>query len=103
MYTGPRPATGGAVTTLLAELVLSDPSGTVSNGVFTFSAITADAAADANGTAAWFRIVDSNNAFVMDGDLTATGGGGDITINTTSIVQNAQVSVTSFTITEQSA
>ena len=42
IYDGSRPATGGAATTLLAELTLSDPSsGAAAGGVLTFSAITA--------------------------------------------------------------
>jgi hypothetical protein len=103
IYDGSRPATGGTATNLLAELTCADPSGSVTNGVLTFNAITADSAADATGTATWFRIVDSTNAFVLDGSVTATGGGGDMTLNTTSIVANAQVQITSFTITEGNA
>ena len=97
IYDGTRPATGGTVTALLAELTCSDPSGTISNGVLTFSSITSDSAADATGTATWFRIVDSNNTFVMDGSVGTSGA--DLNLATTSIVANVQVSITSFTIT----
>ena len=51
LYNGTRPATCGAVTTLLAELTFSDPCGTVTSGVLTFSAIASDASADNTGTA----------------------------------------------------
>ena len=51
LYNGTRPATGGTVTTLLAELTFSDPCGTVTSGVLTFSAIASDASADNTGTA----------------------------------------------------
>lgn len=101
IYDGSRPATGGAATTLLAELPFSDPSApAAAAGVLTFSAITADASANATGTATWFRIVTSAAAFVLDGSVTATGGGGDIEFNTTSIVTGANVSMSSLVFTE---
>lgn len=101
IYDGTRPATGGAATTLLAELTLSDPSAAAAaGGVLTLSAIAQDAAANATGFATWFRIVQSDGTtHVMDGSVTATGGGGDIELNTVSIVTSAIVSVTAFTIT----
>ena len=103
IYSGSRPATGGTETTVLAELTLSDPSGTISNGVLTFSSITEDTAANATGTASWFRIMTSADAFVLDGSVTATGGGGDLQFATTSFVANAAIQITSFTITEGNA
>ena len=106
IYTGPRPATGAAITTetLLGTLTFADPCGTVVDGVLTFDAITADAAADASGDAVWYRDQDSAGAFVMDGSITATGGGGDMTLNTTSIVAGGPISVTgTMTITEGGA
>lgn len=103
LYNGTRPATGGTATTLLAELVCSTVSGTVTNGVFTLSAITQDSSADATGTATWFRIVDSDNNFVMDGSVTATGGGGDITMGSVSIIAGVPVAAVSFVITEGNA
>lgn len=106
IYTATRPATGAAITTqtLLAELSFADPCGTVTNGVLTFSALTADSSADATGTAAWARVVDSDGNFVMDMSVTATGGGGDIELNTTSILQNGLVQGTATrTLTEGNA
>jgi len=100
LYNGTRPATGGAVTTLLAELTFSDPCGTVTSGVLTFSAIASDASADNTGTATWFRIVDSTGAFVLDGTITVTGGGGDITMTSTSIQAGVTVDATSLVFTE---
>jgi len=100
LYNGTRPATGGTVTTLLAELTFSDPCGTVTNGVLTFNNITSDASADTTGTATWFRIVDSTGAFVLDGTITVTGGGGDITMTSTSIQAGVTVDATSLVFTE---
>ena len=104
IYDGSRPATGGTATTLLAELTLTDPCApAASGGVLTFSTITQDASADATGTATWARIVDSTNAFVLDCSVSATGGGGDIQLNSTSITAGGTVSITSATITAGNA
>jgi hypothetical protein len=99
-YTGSRPATGGTATTLLAEVTCSDPCGAVASGVLTFSAFTQDASANATGTAVWCRVTDSAGTFVGDFSVTATGGGGEITLSTTSIVTGQPVQITSLTITE---
>lgn len=99
IYDGTRPATGGAATTLLAELTFSDPSSAAaSDGVLTASAITQDSSANATGTATWFRVVDSAATFVMDGNVGTSGS--DLNLTTTSITATQPVSVTSFVITE---
>lgn len=99
VYDGTRPATGGAATTLLAELTFSDPCApNASGGVLTFSAITADSSANATGTATWCRIVDSTGGFVADGSVGTSGA--DYSLNTTSITAGVQVSCTSASITE---
>ncbi len=98
IYDGTRPATCGTATTLLAELTCSDPScGAASAGVLTFSSITDDSSADATGTATWFRVVDSDNTCVIDGNVGTSGS--DLNLNSTSITSGATVSITSFTIT----
>lgn len=104
IYDGTRPATGGAATTLLAELTCTDPAAAAaSGGVLTLSAVTADSSANATGTATWFRMVDSTAAFVLDGSVTATGGGGDLTLDSTSTTTGQVVSLTSGTFTEGNA
>lgn len=102
IYDGTRPATGGTATTLLAELVCSDPAcSAASGGVLTFSAITQDSSADATGTATWFRVVDSDNNFVLDGNVGTSGS--DLNLTSTSIVATEPVSITSATITAPNA
>lgn len=104
IYNGTRPATGGAATTLLAELTMSDPcSSGPSAGALALSAITQDSSADASGTATWFRIVDSANTFVFDGSITATGGGGDMEMITTTITATQPIQISSFVITQGNA
>lgn len=99
IYDGVRPAKGGAVTTLLAELIFSDPSSAAAAlGVLTASAITGDASADNTGTATWFREVDSNGLFVMDGDVGLAGS--DLNLNDVNIVAGQPVNITSYVTTE---
>ena len=100
IYDGTRPATGGAATTLVAELTFSDPAAAsgASNGLLTFSAITKDSSANANGSpATWCRIVDSTAAFVMDGNVGTSAA--DFVLNTTTITAGVEVSCTSAALT----
>jgi len=102
IYNGTRPATGGTATTLLAELPMSDPSfPAASAGAMVGNAVTDDSSADATGTAAWFRVVDSNNVFVMDGDVGTSGS--DLNLNSLSITIGQTVSITQFDLTDGNA
>jgi hypothetical protein len=99
IYDGTRPASGGAATTLLAELTCGTPfAAGASGGVLTLGSITQDASANASGTATWFRIVTSGGTFVADGNVGTSGS--DLNLSTTTIVSGQPVAVTSFTITE---
>jgi len=84
---------------LLAELRFSATAapGAVA-GVITFNAITDDTAANATGTATWYRCLKSDGtSVIMDGSVgTATS---NLILNSTAIQINALVSVTSFTHT----
>lgn len=83
---------------VLAVLTLSDPCGTVSSGVLTFSAITADSSADATGTAAEAHIKDSSGNVIVSG-LTVGTSGSNINLNTTAISAGGSVSLSSAAIT----
>ncbi len=102
--TGTQPASAGTAAsgTLLGTLVLSDPAfgaaTTASPAVATASAITDDSTADASGTAGWFRAYDSNAVAVVDGNITATAGGGDMELDDTTIVAGGVIAVSSWTI-----
>jgi hypothetical protein len=99
IYNAPRPATGGAPTTLLSELTLGSPMApAASGGVLTLNSITQDSSANATGTAAWFRLTTSGGTAQVDGDVGTSGS--DLNLTTTSIVTGQPVQVTSFTITE---
>ena len=103
IYDGTRPATGGAATTLLAELVCNATfAPAASGGTLTLNAIANDASANATGTATWARIVKADGTtHVLDCNVgTATA---DIILNTVSIVTGAVISVTSAVFTEGNA
>lgn len=58
-----------------------------------------DAAADAAGVAGHFEIMDSTGTVChIQGTVTATGGGGDMEIQNTSIAAGQSITVTAFTI-----
>lgn len=102
IYNGTRPATGGAATTLLAELVCSNPAAASNtNGVLTLDAIADDTSANATGTASWFRVEDSNGTAVLDGDVGTSGS--DLNLNTVAFTSGDVVSITSFVINANNA
>jgi hypothetical protein len=86
---------------ILAELRFAATSApAASNGVITFSALTADSSANATGTASWFRTFKSDGTTaVWDGSVSTASA--TINLNTVSIVSGAAVSVTSLTFTVQ--
>ena len=101
IYDGTRPATGGTATTLLFETTYSDPSYAASSGgVLTANAITADASANATGTATWGRAVDSDDNFLLDFDAGESGSGADLILVTAAIVAGTEQGITSFVITD---
>lgn len=102
IYNGPRPATGGAATTLLAQLTCSATfAPAAAGGVLTPNAVGNDVSADAGGTAVWFRVTTSAGVHVIDGDCGVSGS--DMNLNTTTIVAGGPVSLTSWTITRGNA
>jgi len=67
----------------------------------TFSAITADASANATITATWSRLVDSTGTCAVDGNVGTSGS--DLNMNSVAIGVGQQVSITSATITAGNA
>lgn len=99
--TGSVPANCAAARagTVLATLVLpSDWLTAASSGSKALSGTWQDVAADAAGTAAHFS-VDQGATCHIQGTVTATGGGGDMTIDNTSIAVGQQVTITAFNMT----
>lgn len=102
IYDGSRPATGGAATTLLAQLTCNATfAPAASGGTLTLNAITSDSSANATGTATWGRITTSGATFVLDCSVGTSGT--DVILNTASIVSGAAVACTSAVFTEGNA
>lgn len=91
--------------TVLATLNLpSDWMAAAASGSKAKSGTWQDASADATGTAAHFRIHDSGGTTChLQGTVTATGGGGDMTLDNTSIAAGQAVTITGFTLTDGNA
>lgn len=102
--TGAQPANCAAADSgsVLATLNLpSDWLAAASSGSKAKSGTWTDASADATGTAAHFRVKDSGgSATGIQGSVTATGGGGDMTVDNTSFAAAQAFTVTSFSLTD---
>lgn len=101
--TGAQPANCAAADsgTVLATITLpSDWMAGASSGSKSKSGTWEDASADATGTAGHFRIYDSGGTTChFQGSITATGGGGDMTIDNTSITSGQDILINSFSLT----
>lgn len=63
-----------------------------------------DTSADATGTAAHFRIYDSTGTTChIQGSVTITGSGGDMTVDSVSFTAGQAFTVTTFTLTDGNA
>ena len=104
---GAQPATCATADsgTVLATLNLpSDWMAAASSGSKSILGTWQDLSADATGTAGHFRIYDSGGTTCgIQGSITATGGGGDMTLDNTSIASGQTVTITSFTLTDANA
>lgn len=86
--------TDGAV---LAVFSLSNPAfNEPVNGQATANPIAPDSSIDATGTASWFRIYNRDNGGIIDGTVTATGGGGDITFDSVNFIKNGTAQLNSL-------
>lgn len=91
--------------TVLATINLpSDWMSAAASGSKAMTGTWSDASADAAGTAGHFRIYASDGTTQhMQGSVTATGGGGDMTLDNTNIAAAQAVNITSFSLTEGNA
>ena len=81
----------------VATLTFSNPAfGAASGGTATASAIASDTNA-AGGVAALFRVQNRSNVELFRGNVTASGGGGDLQLSSTTIGPGDTVSVSAFT------
>ncbi len=108
IYTGGQPSGGpadAATGTLLVEIALNDPAfDAPSNGSAAADVSpTPTGTASNTGTAGWARLLDSNNTAILDGSVTASGGGGDFIINATAVTSGSAVNLLSCTYTQPSS
>lgn len=91
--------------TVLATLNLpSDWMVAASSGSKALNGTWQDTSADATGTAAHFRVYDSGGSTChIQGTVTVSLGGGDMTLDNTSITSGQSVTITSFTLTDANA
>jgi len=91
--------------TVLATLSLpSDWMANAASGSKSKSGTWQDTSADNTGTAAHFRLYASDGTTQhMQGSITATGGGGDMTVDNTSFATGQSFTVTAFTLTDGNA
>jgi hypothetical protein len=104
IFSGAEPANPAAAdpTGLLLTITLPATFLTSSGGVASLAG-TWSANASATGTAATFRIYDGSAVCHIQGNVTATGGGGDMTLDNVSIASGQTITVTSFTVTDGNA
>jgi hypothetical protein len=104
---GPAPANVATADsgTVLATLTLpSDWMAAASSGSKAKSGTWQDTSADATGTAAHFRIYASDGTTPhIQGTVTVTGGGGDMTVDSVSFTAGQSFTVSTFTLTDGNA
>ena len=106
--TGAQPATCATADsgTVLATINLaSDWAAAASGGTKSWSGVpVSDSSADATGTAAHFRLYASDGTTCHEqGTVTITGGGGDLTVDSTSFTIAQQFNITAWTWTAPGA
>lgn len=93
-------ATADSGTVLSTVSLPSDWMAAASGGTKAKSGTWQDTSADNTGTAAHFRIYASDGTTAhLQGTVTATGGGGDMTVDNTSFASGQSFTVTGFTLT----
>ncbi|MFI7125980.1 hypothetical protein ACIBQ1_09820 [Nonomuraea sp. NPDC050153] len=100
IYSGSQPASANdaASGTLLAEVNLANPAfSAASTGVATLLGTPLSTTGVAAGTAGWFRIIDRNEATVVDGSAGTSGT--ELILNTATISIGVSVQITSGTVT----
>lgn len=101
--TGAPPASCGSAdtgTVLVTCALPADWMAAAVNGVKAKQGAWEDTSADASGTAGHFRFYASDGTTChMQGTVTATGGGGDMTVDNTIFAAGQAFSVSSFTLT----
>lgn len=110
VYNGAQPATPDTAVgaqVLLVEFTLPDPAygapvDTTPGAVATGAAIP-PATAVADGTATWYRILDSDNNPIWDGDAGDLASAASLKLSNTTITTGVEITVVSSTFTQPKA
>jgi hypothetical protein len=104
IYTGSQPAdadTTPAGTLLVTIALAATAFGSASSaGTATLASTPRTGTAVAAGTAGCFEVLSGGGLKVFQGTVTATGGGGDLTVDNTSIASGQTVNISSLTYTQ---
>ena len=107
IYTGSVPANCAASTTgtkLVEWDLASSWAGAASSGTKSLSPTPLSATAVATGTAGYYRVFASDGTTChMQGTVTASGGGGDLTVDNTSLTSSQTCNITSWALTDANA
>lgn len=97
-------AAADAGSVLISYTLASDWAAAASSGSKALNNLPLTGTASATGTAAHFRLKSSGGSTChAQGTITATGGGGDLTVDNTSITSGQTVNVTSCSFTQGGA
>lgn len=101
IYTGAQPANGdtAASGTLLVSITLPATAFSASAAGTAATSGTWQGTAVASGTAGWFRMSNTGGTRNIDGNVTASGGGGDMTLDNISINTGQVVTINTFNLT----
>lgn len=91
---GPNEAPSG--NTVLATFTFSaaGAQGTPASGSMNLSFVALTVAASGTGTATFYRVINSSGTALIQGSITATGGGGDWQLSSTAITANDNITIT---------
>lgn len=87
----------GADATLCTINLANAAFGAASSGTATAASLPKEGTATGSGTAAKFRVRNRDNSEVFQGTVTATGGGGDMELSSTTIATNDVIRINTFT------
>lgn len=106
---GSQPAGADTAPTgdILVSIALPNPSfGSPASGAIAKAGTWQDTSADDSGTAGWFRLRQATDLGTtnttderIDGSVTVTGGGGNMTLDSVDITAAQQVTINVFTVT----
>jgi len=103
IFTGSAPAAVGDASTgteLVEYSLGSDWASAASSGAKALASLPLTTTAGGTGTAGYYRIYASDGTTCHEqGSVTATGGGGDMTISNTLITSGQTINITGFTLT----